>query len=369
MRTAIPVRLSLYFSRIYVVNVLLALVSMLSIIWLFDSVELLRRAGRREDVHLSTILEMALLKLPDVGQIVLPFAILFAAMFTFWQLARRGELVAARACGLSVWQFLAPIIGVALVAGALHPVLVNPAGALLLERFEQMERAHLGRQKALASLFEGGVWLRQEAGVQEHSDAILHAARIDLPQWTLSEVSVFFFAGDGGFSGRIDARAARLEPEEWVLSDAEASFAGREPQRYETYRLPTSLTQQEIEESFSSPESLSFWRLPGHIRVLEGAGFDATRLRIHFQALLSQPLLFAAMVLLAAAVSLRPPRARSSFGLIALGLAIGFAVFFLSGYLQALGVARQIPALLAAWSPALVTFLFGLGVLLRTEDG
>jgi lipopolysaccharide export system permease protein len=48
---------------------------------------------------------------------------------------------------------------------------------------------------------------------------------------------------------------------------------------------------------------------------------------------------------------------------------IGFLIFFLSSFLQALGTSQQIPVLLAAWSPALVTLFLGLAVILNLEDG
>ncbi len=77
----------------------------------------------------------------------------------------------------------------------------------------------------------------------------------------------------------------------------------------------------------------------------------------------------AVMVLLAATVSLRPPRSQGTFGLIVSGVVIGFLVFFLSSFLQAMGSSQQIPVLLAAWSPAIVTLFLGLAVMLSLEDG
>lgn len=366
--TEAPATLWRYFSRIYVLNLVFLTGAMLAVVWLFDSVELLRRASRYADVPLGRVLEMGLLKLPEAGQVALPFAILFSAMFTFWQLARRGELVVARASGLSVWQFLAPIIAAAAVAGFLLTTVINPLGAVLLSRFEQMERDHLSRQKSLVTLFREGVWLRQ-ATDDKGGYAILHAEKIHMPQWRLENVMAIVFAPDGSFAGRIDAAEGTLGDRIWTVRSAEINRVNGTSEWLDTYTFPATVTRQEIESSFSSPDTMSFWALPDHIRTLENAGFDATRLHIHFQALLSQPLLFMAMVLLAAAVSLRPPRTRSNFGLALLGVAIGVAIFFLSSYLQALGAAHQIPSLLAAWSPALVTFLLGVGVLLRTEDG
>ena len=75
------------------------------------------------------------------------------------------------------------------------------------------------------------------------------------------------------------------------------------------------------------------------------------------------------MVLLAATVSMRPPRNKGTALLIAVGVLMGFFVFFMSSFLQALGSSHQIPIFFAAWTPALVTFLLGVAVILNLEDG
>ena len=72
--------------------------------------------------------------------------------------------------------------------------------------------------------------------------------------------------------------------------------------------MPTNLTARKIQDSFAAPETMSFWELPSFIRLLENSGFSALRHRLYFDALLARPLLFAAMVLIAASFSLRMQR-------------------------------------------------------------
>ena len=62
--------------------------------------------------------------------------------------------------------------------------------------------------------------------------------------------------------------------------------------------------------------------------------------------------MFAAMILLAATVSMRPPRFRGAAALFGIGVFMGFFVFFMSSFMQALGASHQIPVVLAAWAPA-----------------
>lgn len=358
-----------YLARSYIINMLFMMLVLLGIIYLFDTVELLRRAGKKDDISLSLVLQMGLLKLPEVGQILFPFAILFSAMFTFWQLTRRHELVVVRSAGFSVWQFLAPLMAVALVVGLLNVTVVNPVGAMLLSKFERLENQYLSNKKNYVTLLREGLWLRQIQD-QGNEHVILHADRINLTEWELHDVMVLFFGPADELVRRIDAKKARLDNGMWTFETVISNYPGqREPEVLPLVALPTELTVKELEESFASPETLSFWELPGFIKTLESTGFDATPMRIHYQALLAQPLLFVAMILLAATFSLRPPRFRGALAFIATGILIGFIVFFMASFLQALGASHQIPAFLAAWSPASITFLLGVAVLLNLEDG
>lgn len=365
-----------YIGRLYFLNLLGMLFLLLGIIYLFDTVELIRRASKY-DVDLTTILQMGLLKLPEVGQILFPFAVLFSAMFTFWQLNRRSELVVMRSAGFSVWQFLAPALLIACAVGLFQMMVVNPVGALLLGKYEHLEQEHLGRESEQIALFREGLWLRQTVDGSELEDleqleegyVILHAQKILQPQWDLQDVSVFVFGPEDLSLMRIYADTARLEPGRWAFQNARIERKGRDLVQETALYLPTRLERSDIEESFSSPETMSFWQLPEHINTLEATGFDASRLYVHYHSLLAQPLFFVAMVLLAATVSLRPPRQRGAFILLASGIFVGFCVFFLSSYLQALGGTKELPPVLAAWSPALICSLLGLSVLMNLEDG
>lgn len=366
MNLALNSTMNRYLAVRYVRNFLYLIFGLLLVIYLFDTVELLRRANKFDNVPLSLVLQMGLLKLPEVGQVSFPFAILFSAMLTFWQLTQRYELVVIRAAGLSVWQFLAPVILSALAIGIIQVTIINPFGAMLLSRFETLEGQHLNLQKNLVTLSRQGLWLLQS---DENNQVVLHSARIKMPEWKLQDVIVLFFDENDTFQRRIDAQEAILERGQWSFFNVYSNAPGDLPQQSDFITLATDITIEEIEDSFASPETIPFWKLLAFIETMESTGFDATSLKIHFQSLLAKPLLFASMILLAASVSLRPPRFRGTSTLIIVGIFMGFIVFFLSSFLHALGASGQIPIILAAWAPALIAFLFGLTAILNTEDG
>lgn len=366
MKNFLPPTLTGYLARVYAAAFLGLLGILLAIVYLFETVELLRRAAKFEGVGLNDVLLMGLLKMPETGQTVLPFAILFSALYCFWVLARRHELVVLRSAGLSVWQFLGPIIGVAMLAGIIHMTIINPLGAMMISRYEAMETEMLNVEQKTVALSDQGLWLRQTVA---DGSVILHAARVQMPEWKLSDIMVLYFDEAKSFKRRMDADSAVLQNGEWQFRNVTLNREGYMPVMVPYDTLSTDLTVGEIEDSFSSPEETPFWSLPSYIHTMEATGFDARKLKIHYHGLLAQPLLFAAMVVLAATVSLRVARFQNTAMLVGAGVAFGFLMFFATSFLKALGASDQIPVLLAAWFPPLIALSLGVSVIMTTEDG
>ncbi len=358
--------LSRYIGRQFVIWFCLLMVILLSIVLLLDIVELLRRAGTKPHVTFGLVVRMAFLKLPEIGQQIFPFVILFAGMFTFWRLTRSAELVVARAVGVSAWQFLMPVLIAAVAIGVIKVTVINPVGAVFIAKYDQLQDRFLKMKSSSLNISRGGLWLRQS---NESDILFIHADLVSPMTFDLSSVIVFLFDADQNYKGRLDAASANLKDRKWVLQDAVLSRPKKDPEKHETYMIPTELDPATIEESFSPPETISFWDLPRFIHTLETTGFPAVRHRLHYQSLLSQPFLFLAMVLFAAAFSLRMPRRGGTMTMVTGGVLTGFILFVMTDVIRTFGMSETIPILMAAWSPAGISLLLGTAVLLHLEDG
>lgn len=341
--------------------------AMVIVTFLLDYIELIRRGGAKMQATLWLLFEMAALQLPHTAQEVLPFAILFGTMLTFWRLTRNNELVVARAAGVSVWQFLTPAVLVALLVGILAVTVFNPIASMAEAIFEKLDSRVLRQGTDQMSLSSSGLWLRQsdEAGNQ----IVIHAGKLGSQDVVLDGVTLFFFNDMTRFTSRVDGRSARLENGEWLIEDGVRWVPNEPPEPFAALRLPTQLTPRKIEESFASPETMSFWDLPGFIALLEQSGFPAQRHRLHYNVLLARPFLLCAMVLVAATFSLRMQRRGGVTWMIVGGVISGFLLYVLSDVVFALGLSAKIPVTLAAWTPTGVSLIFGASMLLHLEDG
>ena len=371
-----PVTLGAYVARGFASAVLLTLAALTGLIALFDFIELLRRAATRTEASFGIVATIAGLRLPFVAMQVLPFAVLLGGIIAFWRLSRSSELVVARAAGVSAWGFLFAPVLVAVLLGAAATLGVSPLSSAMLARAERLDGAYLRNTAGITALAGGRLWLRQaDRGLDPGGVAIL-AGRPASPGRSvarnalrLEEASLWRLSADDRPLARVEAPAAVLRSGAWVLDDAVVFGPDRQGSRPARLELATDLTPDRIEESFASPDTLSFWALPDFIGVLEASGFSAVRHRLHYQSLLALPVLTAAMALLSAGFSMRQARRGGVAQMLALGVAAGFALFVLDRVAGEFGETGTLPVLLAAWVPAAAGLMLAISLLLHLEDG
>lgn len=355
-----------YLAVQFLLGVLAVYCAFLALAFSIDVVDLLNRTAGH-GVGTSVVVGMAVLQLPDLGQKMLPFAILLGGVFTFARLSRSQELVATRAAGVSAWDFLLPPLAVAVMVGICAVTVFTPISARMFGQFAGMEARYVKGEASQLSVSQNGLWLRQG---DEKQQSVIHALRVADQGQHLEDVIVFLYGAEDRFNGRIDARSGDLRDHAWLLKDAFVSDTkGGTPRHHDTYLLQTTLTPAQIQESFASPDTLSFWDLPGFIRAAQAAGFSAVRYQLYLYTLYALPALFAAMVFMAASFSVRLAREGGVTKVILFSAACGFGVYFFSDLTRVLGQSGAVPVLLAATAPAIAAILIGMTLLFNQEDG
>jgi lipopolysaccharide export system permease protein len=358
--------LARYFGLRFLTAVLLVFAGIFALVTLVDYIEMMRRAGDIPNVSAVLVAKTSFYRVPQVVERILPFCILIGAMSCYLNLSRRLELVVARSAGLSAWQFVAPALLVAFVLGLAATAIYNPVSAILQERSKRFEAELFGHTASALSRSGGTFWVGQRT---DEGQAIINAVSSRDQGINLNGVSVFTFDTEGRFKQRIEARAAVLEPGVWVLRDARVYALAVLPVKQSEFRLKTSLTPEQVRESFATPETVPFWELPQYIQIAEHAGLVAGGYRLQFQKLLARPFLLAAMVLLAAAVSLRFFRFGGVQKMVLSGVAAGFLLYVLSKVTEDLSKAELMHPVAAAWLPVLAGGITGFIALLYQEDG
>jgi len=362
--------ITFYFARRFARTTLIIFLVVFVLIAFVDYLELARRSVQRANFDAFWYLLISLTRVPTVIERALPFTILFAAMASFVMANRQLELVVARASGLSAWQFIFPSGLVALLFGVFASTMFNPAATALKEESIQilngLSDTVLGGELAGSNQQNKPIWLRQ-SGLEGNS--ILGAKNSYNRGLSLTDVTVFVFDLENSLDRRIDARSAEYRDGEWLLNNATVTRPGARPEPVAQVVLPTDLRPDQVSQQLANPETISFWSLPEFIEISRRSGVPSTGYEMRYQSLLAQPLLFLAMVLVAATVSLRFSRSRDLGQVILTGVIVGFVLYVVSELAIGLGRSGVVNPAIAAWAPPIVATLASVTVLLHREDG
>lgn len=355
--------LNRYFFRIYVVSFLSALIAVFALVYLIDMIEVSRR-GRMTDFGFGAVALFSALRVPSFMEQAFPFIILFSSIFTLLTLNRRLELVVARAAGVSIWQILLPFAVGSLFLGLLATFAYNPLSAYAKGQAAAFEAATTS--SGLAPSSDQVPWLRQSA---EGVSSIIGAKTVAENGALLGGVTAFIFGDDGLVQERVDAAQAVLDDGAWTMNQPRVTRIGNPPEHPATFRLPTSLEPEFIEQRLADPEAISIWELGSKIGVAASLGFNSMAFQMQYNSLIAQPALFIAMTVLAATVATRFSRTQQSARTVAGGVLAGFVLYVVTFLAKALGSNAVVPPIAAAWFPVLAAGLFGVTLLLHQEDG
>lgn len=363
--------LHLYFARRFLFSFFAVSGGFLALLMLVDVIEQLRRFEGL-DVTFSQIMQIVVLNAPGAISEILPLIMILSTIALFVALARSSELVVTRAAGRSGLNTLLAPITIAALIGIFAVTTLNPIVVATSAKSERLTEFYRTGDTSALSISEEGLWLRQGG---PRGQTVIHAERYSAEGGILYNVTFLAYENEGGPVRRIEAGSARLIDGAWSLRVAKVWTlrAGTNPEAtaeiHETLQLPSTLTQERIRETLSNPNGISIWELGKTINQLQQAGFSTKRHQVWLQSELARPLFLMAMVLVAAAFTMRHSRSGGTGTAVLVAVLLGFALYFMRNFAQVLGENGQLPILLAGWAAPVAALLLAFGLLLHTEDG
>ena len=289
---------------------------------------------------------------------MLPMAGLIGCLIGLGSLASNSELTIMRAAGVSigriVWAVMKPML-VLMLAG----VLIGEYVAPVTENKAQADRS-LAQGSGEAQTSKRGLWHRQ-------GEEFVHINTVQ-PNGLMLGVTRYRFDAERRIQSSSFARRAQYQQDHWLLTDVSTTlFRGDHTELVQTpeERWDVALTPQLLNTVVMAPESLSITGLWDYIHYLSEQGLNNDRYWLAFWTKVLQPLVTAALVLMAISFIFGPLRSVTLGQRVFTGVLVGF-VFRIAQDL--LGPSSQVfgfPPLLAVLLPASICALAGVWLLRR----
>jgi LPS export ABC transporter permease LptG/LPS export ABC transporter permease LptF len=314
---------------------------------------------------------------PNILNLISHVAVLVTTLTTLGVLARRNEITAMKAGGVSVYRASLPVLAL----GLLGSLLLFAAGEFLLPYTNREANKDFnvikGRPPQSSSYYErrwilgsdgrfyNYDYLEERAASDQAlpkrarpSEAIsLHGLSVydvDAKAWDLRDYLYAKKATWDGFTYALQDGWRRT----WVPKPEVTLFRETRSREIE----PPAYFQREDKDS----DTLPFGELKAQIDALERRGLDVAKLRVQLHRKLAFPAVAVVMTLIGVPFAFTVARRGALYGI---GIAIVIAIVYWAslGIFEALGNNGLLPPLLAAWSPNLLFGVAGAYLMLNLE--
>ena len=329
------------------------------LIFFSDLIEQFRKATNK-NVPLDIIFRMTTLNIPSLSFSTLPIVIFFSTVFCYLKLIRGSEYIIMGSSGISSLQLAKAPILMFFIIGLIFVLFVNPLSALFQKEFQELDYKYMKRVDRLTSISKNGIWL-----LQENSNGItniIYAKNIEDEGSKLINFMLLEYDSENELKGRIDGKIAKLIDKKWLMNEILFTKKDSEPKFYEYLEYSATINKDDIKNSLSAPEMMSFLQLGSFIYILEKLGYSANDYKIYFYNILFMPIVIIGFVLLANAIVIDIKQNDKFTQIVLFSFLLIFIYYFFSNLMNTLGANSKINPLLSSLITPALLFVMSIGL-------
>lgn len=298
---------------------------------------------------------------------ILPLAILTSMVLTLGGFGRTNEMTALRACGVSLWRVVRPLLVLITLLCALQLALSEYLVPWNTRELNTLTEYKLKGRDQQTRLTRDRIWYRTD-------NRIINIRSVRAGEQRLDGVTIYRFDPSARIDKRLDIPHANDRGEDWFAPRlTERLFepeSGRliSTRQLEQQRLDLGRRWSDFQEVDEASDELNIAKLVRLTSRLEQEGYDTTRQRVDLQARLAAPATSLVMGLLGIPFALQRGR-QSNIALgIGLSLAVGAAYFLIQSMVVSFGYAGALPPAAAAWAGNIIFLLLGVWLFLGVRE-
>lgn len=312
----------------------------------------------------GVIIRYLLYLLPFVVVQMLPPAILIAVIIMFSLMKKNNEIMALKACGIKLFDFMSPIFLLGFVLSLALFVFSETVVPYASSRANGLWRVYVEKKSSEETYGRNHIWYRSK-------NAIYWIARFDPEKNAMYGPTFYFFDPSFHLSRRIDGRMAVWKGHSWEVRNGITLIAekggGYAFTRFKKIYLKIPETPKTFAQGERQPEEMGYWQLKRFAEKVQDEGYDASRYFVDLNIKLSFPFIVFIMVLLGAPIALLQNRGGTPVA-IAIGVVACFCYLLVLGISRSLGFAGVLPPILSAWLANGVFFFVGSFLVLKLDQ-
>jgi lipopolysaccharide export system permease protein len=345
------------------------LVALAGFVIIYIAIDMMEKLDKFLDkkVPAMVIVEYYVNFIPQILSLILPVGLMLGSLFSAGKMSTSNEVVASRSAGMSLYRFMLPYVGVALLV-SLGAVYFN--GWILPRanaRVLAIQRQHVGENLLTSAQFN--------LHLQESRNTIITMQDFSLINKRATRVSIQYFDPKQPklLIRRIDAKTMAWDSarSSWQLLEAKQRVFAGGGERISTLQGDSALmkfnfTPDELRERTLSQNELTNPELWARIQLAKRSGQDTSRDEVDYHA--KYAMAFTSLIVVLFGVPFASRKKRGGLGPeFATAIFISFLFLAFTKVSQTFGYSGQIDPMLTAWLANILFFIGAMGVLVKAQ--
>lgn len=362
------------------------------LIFIINFIEIFNRNSSSYSNFYSQI-KLSVLSIPQLLNEISTSIILISAIICYFNLALKNEITIIRISGLSIWHISQPIALSAFGLGIFWILIFQPISTISTNKIQKIEAEIIKKNPEIYnSQNQKGIWLRQENLVYKGQEIIINSHSADKNDLTFFNNTIWFFDEHGVFYKKINSKIMTLKKNQFILDGTitnsilpQLNYEKKQQnfkqltkerlnfinQKNQQIIIPSNIDEnfirKKIINNLENASSFTIFQLPNLIKDMENSGLNSQKFKVRLNYLITLPIMFLAMSLIACFFGINHVRNHQAVIIIFLGIIAGVALYIISTIITSFGSSGLISVFASTWMPSFICIAIAILLIYNKE--
>ena len=306
---------------------------------------------------------IALLNTPSLLFEMFPFVFLLTTQVFFVNLLNNNQIQIFKYSGLKNSKIMLILSTVSFSIGIILIIFFYNLSSNLKNFYLEEKIKHTLDGKYLAVITNNGLWIKDVVNKKVN---IINASKIDKNLL----LNVFITEFDEKFEviRNIQSQKIDIKNKIWKIYDANIYDNFGNVKKIDNVNFDSNFDYKKIQSLFSNLSSLSLLELFELRKNYKTLSYSTTEVDVQIQKIVSFPLYFTLMTLLAALLMFNTKKFKNTTFKLAIGLFMSVIIYYMNNFFMILGNTEKIPVLVSIWVPLFIILLINSIAMIKINE-
>jgi lipopolysaccharide export system permease protein len=310
------------------------------------------------------IISYFLFEIPHIMIQMLPVATLISAIILFCLMKKHREIMAIKACGLSIIKLSQTLLIISLFISIFAFIVSESVVPYASSKSNEIWDIDVQKQDPTSFYGNDQIWYKS-------SDAIYWIKYFDSAKNIMEGPTLNFFDKNFRLNKRIEAKRGAWKDGKWILENGivqeikeDGSFSVK---KFDSMPIVIPETPDTFRKRVKKPEEMTYSQLKAYSETVKNEGYNNTGYLVDMNVKIAFPFVSLVLTLLGIPIALKLNIGGIPLA-VAAGIGLSFFYYLILIVSSSLGHSGVFPPFLAAWTANLLFIFIGIYLMMTVEQ-